>query len=102
MKTRINEPEVPSAAALGEALGSTTRTGSRALKDAVCAFVDEAKVLGWPIEQIIVGMKRIASVDAGLGEIRLTNAPASQSESGRVVDQAISWAIAHYYGERPR
>lgn len=102
MKMTTQSPDVAGSASLERALRTTSNTSSPELKAAVRAFVDETKSRGWQIEQIIVRMKSIATEATGAAEIRLTGVSNDRSNATRIADQAISWAIAHYYGEPAR
>ena len=63
-----------------------------ALRDAVCAYVDEMKQLGAPVERVIIDIKRVMHVDEARG-LRDPKRP----DARRLAEDAVSWCIAHYY-----
>ena len=71
-----------------------------ALKDRVCAVVDELKAEGLPPERVIVAVKQMAQ-EAGLSPSRgvLTVAPLAGRDA--LVVGMISWCIERYYGPSP-
>lgn len=66
-----------------------------ALRVAVCGYVDAAKVLGWPVERVIVEIKRVAEVENG--PVHRSNDPADRLDGQRVVARAVSWSVEHYF-----
>lgn len=63
------------------------------------AFVDAAKALGWPVERVIVAVKRLWA-EAGVHTSRqvvLTRSP--MTETDRILVACIGWCIERYYGE---
>lgn len=57
----------------------------RHVRDAVCAFVEEMRTEGMPPEEIVVGIRAVASTVGVDYFSDLANA-------------AVRWAIAHYFG----
>ena len=70
-----------------------------ALKAAVCAYADEAKRLGWPVERVIIEIKRISEAEDGL--IHKTD-PIDRVEGQRIVERVVTWCVEHYYRAMPR
>ena len=69
------------------------------LKAAVCAYADEAKRLGWPVERVIIEIKRIS--EAADGPILRSN-PIDRIEGQRIVERVVTWCVEHYYRAMPR
>lgn len=69
------------------------------LRSAVCAFVDSARAQGWPVERVIVEVKRIAEVEEGPVN-RWTNA-SDRLDGQRLVTRAVSWCVQHYFRDAP-
>ena len=66
------------------------------LKNVVCAYVDEAKRMGWPVERVIVDIKRIAEVEDGpLFQSR--GDAAKRLDAHALISRAVTWAVDHYY-----
>ena len=65
------------------------------LRSAVCAFVDSARALGWPVERVIIEIKRIAEVEEGPVN-RWANS-SDRLDGQRVVARAVSWCVEHYF-----
>ena len=63
----------------------------------MCAYVDEMKQLGAPIEQVIVHIKRIAEADILPRETRGKRAPLDEPDRGDPVRLAVTWSIEHYF-----
>lgn len=92
---------LPEVATLKSAMQSFVREegtkGHQALEDAVCVVVDVLKAAGWPVEGIIVLVKKTAR-EIGYVTTRhsatstLTIAPAQLA-----VDAAVRACIEHYY-----
>jgi hypothetical protein len=61
-----------------------------ALKERICAAVDELKAKGWPVERIIVRINEVAA-EVGM--------PKDLGAGGRetVVSEVIRWCIHHYF-----
>ena len=70
-----------------------------ALQGAVCAYPDEAKRLGWPVERVIIEIKRFSGVEDGL---RFRSDPFDRAEGQRVVERVVTWCVEHYYRAVPR
>jgi hypothetical protein len=69
------------------------------LKAAVCAYADEAKRLGWPVERVIIEIKRIS--EAADGPIHRSD-PIDRIEGQRIVERVVTWCVEHYYRAMPR
>lgn len=89
-------PASEAAARLGSAFRSTPLE-EKALKLAVCAYVDEAKRLGWSVERVLAEIKRIASADGS--PLNRSNAvgAARRSEALRIANRAVRWCVEYYY-----
>ena len=61
-----------------------------ALRQAVCAFVDELKSEGMSAERVVIEMRVIAN------DVRFSVL------DDHVVEDAVRWCIAHYYGTQMR
>jgi len=63
----LNSPKVPALRdSLARAISMSRESpGDKALRDEVCAIVDEMKAAGWPPERAIIAIKQIAT-EAGL------------------------------------
>lgn len=70
-----------------------------ALKAAVSAYADEAKRLGWPVERVIISIKRISEVEDGL---LYRPDPFDRAEGQRIVERVVTWCVEHYYRAVPR
>jgi hypothetical protein len=68
-----------------------------ALKDAACAYVDEAKNHGWPIERVIIEIKRISEVEDG-PVYRALRDPVQRPKTRDLIHRVITWCIHHYFG----
>lgn len=98
----LNSPRV---LALRETLAraATTLTTShylttdKALRDEVCALVDDLKALGWPPERTIIAIKEIA-VDAGLVPSRgVLVRDRDLDPRDALVAKLVRWTIECYY-----
>jgi hypothetical protein len=70
------------------------------IRNAVCALVDAAKPLGWPVERLIVEVKRLAEVENGfLFRARLSRQARREAEA--VLERAVTWCIEHYFWTPP-
>ena len=69
------------------------------LKAAVFGYADEAKRLGWPVERVIIDIKRISEVEEG--PIRRPH-PFDRAEGQRIVERVVTWCVEHYYRAGPR
>jgi hypothetical protein len=65
------------------------------LKNAICAYVDECKRLEWPVERIIVDIKRLAEIPDG--PILQARDATTRLDAQALVSRAITWAVDHYY-----
>ena len=65
-----------------------------ALKIAVCAFADEGKRLGWPVERVIIEIKRISEVEDGP---LYRPEPLDRIAGHRIVERVVTWCVEHYY-----
>jgi hypothetical protein len=68
-----------------------------ALRSAVCAYVDEMKRLGAPIEQVLVHIKRIAEADIRPRETMGKRAPLDEPDRADPLRLAVTWSIEHYF-----
>ena len=68
-----------------------------AVRDAVCAYVDEAKRRGWTIERVIIAVKTMAERDAGPLRRALKD-PGRRTQAEQQINRAITWCINHYFG----
>jgi len=76
--------------------GIRTGAGPEALHEEVCAVVDHLKAAGWPLERVIVAVKRIAA-DAGLRPTRLVlSATATLGSSDALLVRIVQWSIERY------
>jgi hypothetical protein len=69
------------------------------LKAAVCDYADEAKRLGWPVERVIIEIKRISEIEEG--PLR-RGAPYDRIQGQRIVERVVTWCVEHYYRAVPR
>lgn len=74
----------------------TTPLDEGALRDAVCAYVDDAKHAGWPVERVIVALKRHSEIEDG-PLYRLTRDPLQRHVAADVMRRLIKWCIDHYF-----
>lgn len=68
-----------------------------ALMNAVCAFVDEMRRFNWPIERMIIEVKRVAEVEDGQLFRALIGEHQSRVEAQRLISRLVSQCITHYY-----
>jgi hypothetical protein len=74
-------------------------TDDDGLKAAVCDYADEAKRLGWPVERVIIEIKRIFEVE----EAPLFRPePYDRLQGQRLVERVVTWCVEHYYRAHPR
>jgi hypothetical protein len=74
-------------------------TDPSAVKDAVCAYVDEMKRLGAAVERIIVDIKRMADLEGGPVHRAMSDKIRGDYAAARkLTEDAIKWCINHYYG----
>jgi hypothetical protein len=72
-------------------------TADKALRDEVCAVVDELKALGWPPERTIIAIKGIAD-DAGLAPSRsVMLRDKDLSPRDALLAKVVRWTIECYY-----
>jgi hypothetical protein len=70
----------------------------QALRTDVGAFVDEMKALHWPVERIIVTIKRLAEAEAEVAAVRDPAAVArGMRDRQQAVSRAVVWCIKHYF-----
>jgi hypothetical protein len=65
------------------------------LKNAICAYVDECKRQEWPVERIIVDIKRLAEIPDG--PILQARDATKRLDAQALISRAITWAVDHYY-----
>lgn len=65
------------------------------LKGAICAYVDEAKRQGWPVERVIVDIKRLAEIEDG--PLMQARDATKRLDVQALVSRAVTWAVDHYY-----
>jgi hypothetical protein len=58
--------------------------------------VDEARSHGWPIERIIIEVKRISEVEDGPVFRALRN-PLLRNDARDLVNRVVTWCINHYF-----
>ena len=73
-------------------------TGARdGLRHAVSVYVAEKKMLGWPPERVIIGLKSIA-YDAGFPTTLLTPIHVHLfGDKQKVVSDMVSWCVEEFY-----
>ena len=95
----------PSVVALRDSLVTVARSrpgapfeiGQDALREQLCAVVDDFKAAGWLPERVIIAVKQIAE-DAGLRPSRaLLHNRAALSERDIMIMSIIRWSIEHYF-----
>jgi len=67
------------------------------LRNVVCAFVDETRTLGWPIERIITEVKRVAEIEDGQIYSALFSDADSRSEAKRLISRLVTYCVKHFY-----
>jgi hypothetical protein len=97
----LKSPKVPAfRESLSRALmrAAEVRPDDKALRDEVCAIVDEMKAAGWPPERAIVAIKQIAA-EAGLMESRSLLALSTKQLDARdaLMVNVVRWTIECYY-----
>jgi hypothetical protein len=71
------------------------------LRNAICAFVDVVKPLGWSIERVLLEVKRVAEVEDGfLYRARRSGSQERRAAEG-VLERAVRWCIEHYFWTPP-
>ena len=70
-------------------------TRDRQLRDAVCSLTRTLRTAGWPVEAVIILVKKTAS-DAGTTYDPLT-ATLKDARDEQPVERAVRWCIEHYY-----
>jgi hypothetical protein len=66
------------------------------LNGAICAYVDEAKRIGWEVERVIVQIKRFAQVEDGT-LARMSLDAITRADAQRILSRAITRCVEHYY-----
>jgi hypothetical protein len=66
------------------------------LENAVYAYVDDARTVGWPVERVIIYIKRLADLEQEAA-MQAACDLAKRDESQRLLAQAITWCVEHYY-----
>lgn len=69
------------------------------LKAVVCDYADEAKRLGWPVERVIIEIKRISEIEDGP---LYRPEPYDRLQGQRIVERVVTWCVEHYYRAVPR
>jgi hypothetical protein len=101
--------ERPSVVALRDSLvivartrpGTAPKIGQDALREHLCAAVDELKAAGWMPERVIIAVKQIAE-DAGLRPSRaLLHNGVALSERDMTIMAIVRWCIERYYHNLP-
>ena len=92
MKNAASHPLADVTARLHAAFGMQSDDG--VLTDAVHSFVDAARAQDWPIERMIIEIKRIAEVVNG-PLYRLD--PFDRADGQRQPDRAVTSCVEHYY-----
>lgn len=75
---------------------SATPIDESLIRDAVCSFVDAARLQGWVVERVLVEVKRMAEIETGSLHDALRD-PARRASAQSIVNRAISVCIQHYY-----
>lgn len=88
------EPFASAAISLRAAFSVSPIDESR-LKSAVCGYVDEAKRHGWPVERVIVDIKRMAEIEEG--PVMQAREATKRLDAQALVSRAVTWAVDHYY-----
>lgn len=84
-----------SAATTMRAAFSVSPLDESQLKNAICAYVDEAKRQGWVVERVIVDIKRMAEIEEGpLAQARDAT---KRLDAQALISRAVTWAVDHYY-----
>jgi hypothetical protein len=84
-------------AALQAAADGSNAEGRKGVESAVRELVDVLKSAGWPIEAIIVQLKKTAA-ESGLATARANIvADGLQTPTERLVESAVRVSIEHYY-----
>lgn len=78
---------------------STHPVDDGALRAAVCAYVDAARAQGWPVERVIIELKRIAESEDG--PVNRWSHATDRIDGQRVVARAVSWCVEHYFRGAP-
>ena len=77
--------------------GAALEVGQDALREQLCAVVDDLKAAGWLPERVIIAVKQIAE-DAGLRPSRaLLHSGAVLGERDTTIMSIIRWSIEHYF-----
>jgi hypothetical protein len=87
-------------ASFAQLAGDKAPASTETLHARLNEFVDAAKALGWPIERIIVAVKRLW-VEAGVHASRhvvLTRSPLTETD--RILMACVGWCIERYYADR--
>jgi hypothetical protein len=68
------------------------------IRNAVCAFVDEGKLKDWPVERIIVGIKRMfeAAEETRIATGLLTD-NGQRLDFRKLQTRAITWSVERFY-----
>lgn len=69
------------------------------LETAVCEYADEAKRLGWPVERVIIEIKRFSEIEEGPLH---RPEPYDRIQGQRIVERVVTWCVEHYYRAVPR
>ena len=99
MQHGTSSPSLVNTAARVRAAFATRPINDEVLKAAVCAYADEAKRLGWPVERVIIEIKRISEAEGGLVH---RSDPIDRIEGQRIVERVVTWCVEHYYRAVPR
>jgi hypothetical protein len=66
------------------------------LEEAVCGYVAAAKTLDWPVERVIVELKRIGDVEGSPVYQRLRD-PMQRTEARELMQRVVAWSIDQYF-----
>ena len=89
----------------GDTLGALRRIfgtlpiDESALRNLVCTYADEMKRLGWPVERIIINIKRVGESEDGLYRLEMT--AAERLYVREMTSRAVTWCVEHYFSTQP-
>ena len=99
MQPGTSSPSLFESAARLRAAFAARPINDEVLKAAVCAYADEAKRMAWPVERVIIDIKRIS--EAAGGAMNRTD-PIDRMHGQRIVERVVTWCVEHYYRAVPR
>jgi hypothetical protein len=97
MNDQTSNDNVQAAARRLRAAFVTKHPDESEIRNAVCAFVDAVKPLGWSIERVVVEVKRVAEVEDGfLFQARRARGT-EMLGAERMLERTVTWCIEHYF-----